>query len=454
MNTSNNNIQDFIKAKLDIFKNWLFRYSKIIMPVVLVLCVAGTVAVAINANKRKLAEEESVEATEDVNVEVADDLLTVPEVPLEQDAVPGINELFDTYYTAMVEGDTDTMSRLVDHLDATEILRAQETSKYIESYPTLEVYTKTGPKEGTYIAYVYTEVKFNDYEEPVPGMRVYYVCTNENGEYYINEDGEENEAELNYIRDVNLQDDVVDLNNRVAVAYNDMVTGDQVLRDYLMDLNAEIDKNVGEALARAEGSTSAEEGGEAADSEVAGGLVGGAQIGTSDEPVTVVTKVKATDVVNIRTSDSETADKLGKAAVGDEFTLLEERGNGWSKISYEGGEAFIKSEFLEPSETMQANAGDNTDNGDETGDDAQQENDEPEQTAEETQTDNSSSAQVTGTVTVKENVRIRASASENSEKLGTAFIGEKLNVIMKQADGWTRIDYNGRSAYVKSDYVE
>lgn len=455
MNTSNNNIQDFIKAKLDIFKNWLFRNSKIIMPVVLVLCVAGTVAVAVNANKRKLAEEESVEATEDVKVEVADNnLLATPEVSLEQDAVPGINELFDTYYTAMVEGDTDTMSRLVDHLDATEILRAQETSKYIESYPTLEVYTKTGPKEGTYIAYVYTEVKFNDYEKPVPGMRVYYVCTNENGEYYINEDGEENEAELNYIRDVNLQDDVVDLNNRVAVAYNDMVAGDQVLRDYLMDLNAEIDKNVGEALARAEGSTSAEGGGEAADSETAGGLVGGAQIGTSDEPVTVVTKVKATDVVNIRTSDSETADKLGKAAVGDEFTLLEERGNGWSKISYEGGEAFIKSEFLEPSETMQADAGDNTDNGNETGDDARQESDEPEQTAEQTQTDNSSSSQVTGTVTVKENVRIRASASENSEKLGTAFIGEKLNVIMKQADGWTRIEYNGRSAYVKSDYVE
>jgi uncharacterized protein YgiM (DUF1202 family) len=450
MNTSNNNIQDFIKVKLGSFKNWLFRYSKIIMPVVLVLCVAGTVAVAISANKRMNAEE-SVEATEGVNVELAEDRLTVPEVPLEQDAVPEINELFSTYYTAMVEGDTDTMSRLVDHLDATEILKAQETSKYIDSYPVLEVYTKPGPKEGTYVAYVYNEVKFNDYEKPVPGMRVYYVCTNENGEYYINEDGEESEEELSYIRDLNLQDDVVDLNNRAAVAYNDMVDGDETLRTFLVDLNAEIDKNVGEALARAEGSKSSEEAGEAAGTETVGELLGEAQIETEtpDEPVTVVTKVRATDVVNIRTSDSETADKLGKAAVGEEFTLLEERGNGWSKISYEGGEAYIKSEFLEPSETMQADAG-----GD-TGDDAQQEDEEPEETPEPAQTDNSSdSSQVTGTVTVKENVRIRASASESSEKLGTAFIGEKLNVLMEQADGWTRIEYNGRSAYVKSDYVE
>ena len=437
MNTSNNNIQDFLKAKLEIFRNWLFQYSKIIMPVVLVLCVAVTVVIAVGANKRKLEKEESVETTEGMHIEVADNLLAVPDVPLEQDAVPEINELFSTYYTAMVEGDTDTMSRLVDRLDATEILKAKETSKYIESYPTLEVYTKKGPREDTYVAYVYVELKFVDYDKPVPGMTVYYVCTNENGEYYINEDGEENDAELKYIRELNLQDDVVDLNNRTAVAYNDMLAEDKELADYLLDMRNEIDKNVGEALAREEGSASdGEQTGESVDE-----LVGGSETVASEEPTEVVTKVKAIDVVNIRTSDSETADKLGKAAIGDEFTLLEEKGNGWSKISYEGGEAYIKSEFLEPSETMQANAGEETPQ-------------EPEQTEEPAEQADNSSAQTTGTVTVKENVRVRASASESGEKLGTAYIGEKLDVIMKQADGWTKIKYNGQTAYVKSDYVE
>lgn len=439
MNTSNNNIQDFVKAKLEIFRKWLFRYSKIIMPVVLVLCVVGTIMVAISANKRKAAEEEKADTTEDTNVEVAGDLQAVPEVPLEQDAVPEINELFNTYYTAMVEGDTDTMSRLVDHLDDTEVLRAQETSKYIESYPVLEVYTKVGPREDTYIAYVYNEVKFKDYEKPVPGLRVYYVCKNGNGEYYINEDGEESDAELHYIREVNLQDDVVDLNNRATVAYNDLVAEDDVLVGFLADLAAEIDKNVGEALARAEGSNSSEEEGSSVDE-----LVGGAQIAEAGESTSVVTKVKAIDVVNIRKSDSETADKLGKAAVGDEFTLLEERGNGWSKISYEGSEAYIKSEFLEPVETEQADASETSENNEP----------KPETSSEQSQPDNSSPAQTTGTVTVKENVRVRASASENGEKLGTAYIGEKLDVIMKQADGWTKIKYNGQTAYVKSDYVE
>lgn len=450
MNTSNNNIQDFIKAKLESLKNWLFRYSKILMPVILVICVAITVIVAINANKREIAEEEAVNTTD--NVDVVSDQITVPEVPLEQDAVPEINELFQVYYSAMVEGDTDTMDRLVDHLDATEILKAQETSKYIESYPVLEIYTKNGPKEGTYIAYVYTEVKFYDYEEPIPGMSTYYVCTDENGDFFLNEDGEEDESVITYIREVSLQDDVIDLSNKAAVAYNDMLAEDEKLADFILDLNTEIDKNVGEALARAEGSGQQSDAADASgDGEAAGDNPdGSSEQGQQDntEPSLIVTKVKATDVVNIRTSDSETADKLGKAAVGDEFDLLEEKGNGWSKIRYEGGEAFIKSEFLEPSETMQADAGESDEEPDE------EDNNETEPEEEPVQADNSSTGEVTGTVTVKENVRVRASASESGEKLGTAYVGEKLEVLMKQADGWTRIKYNGRTAYVKSDYVE
>lgn len=426
MNMTNNTIWEGLKAKFESFKNWLVRYSKIVLPVILVVCVGLTIVIAIQANKRKIEQEETVVAPEE-NTGEDDALLNVPEVPLEKDAVPGINELFDVYYKAMVDGDTATMEKLVYYMDATEILRAAETSKYIDSYPPLEIYTKTGPKEGTYIAYVYAELKFHDYDKPIPGMRTYYVCTNEDGELYINEDGDESDNELHYMREIQLQADVIDLNNKAAEAYNKMVVDDPQLADFLLELREEIEKNVGEALARAEQSEESE----------------GAEEETPEEteeeaPVEVVTKVKTTDVVNIRTSDSETADKLGKAAVGDEFELLEEKGNGWSKIRYDGGEAFIKSDFLEPSETMTASA-----------EEPAEEEDSQEQA------DNSSdSAASNGTVRVKETVRIRSGASENSEKIATAYMGETFEVIMKQADGWTKIKYNGETAYVKSDYVE
>ena len=427
---TNNTIWESLKAKLDAFKNWLVRYSKIVLPVILVICVALTIVIAMQANKRKVEQEETVVAPEE-NTGEDEAMLEVPEVPLEKDAVPGVNELFDVYYKAMVEGDTATMEKLVYYMDATEILRAAETSKYIESYPPLEIYTKAGPKEGTYIAYVYGEIKFYDYDKPVPGMRVYYVCTNEDGELYINEDGEESDNELHYMREIQLQEDVIDLNNKAAEAYNKMMVDDPKLADFLLELKTEIEKNVGEALARAEQSEEPEEGAEEEAPEET----------EEDAPVEVVTKVKTTDVVIIRTSDSETADKLGKAAVGDEFELLEEKGNGWSKIKYDGGEAYIKSDFLEPSETMTASNDEQTEDGEEEESQEQADN-----------TDDSTATN--GTVRVKETVRIRSGASENSEKIATAYMGETFEVIMKQADGWTKIKYNGQTAYVKSDYVE
>ena len=430
MNMTNDTMREGLKAKSEAFKNWLVRYSKIVLPVILVVCVALTIVIAIQANKRKVEQEETAVAPEESTGE-EEAMLDVPEVPLEKDAVPGIKELFDVYYKAMVEGDTDTMEKLVYYMDATEILRAAETSKYIDSYPPLEIYTKVGPKEGTYIAYVYAELKFHDYDKPIPGMRTYYVCTNEDGELYINEDGEESDNELHYMREIQLQGDVIDLNNKAAEAYNKMVVEDPQLADFLLELREEIEKNVGEALARAEQSEEPEAVTEEETPEEP----------AEETPTEVVTKGKAIDVVNIRTSDSETADKLGKAAVGDEFELLEEKGNGWSKIKYEGGEAFIKSDYLEPSESMAAS-------------DVEQNEDEEEGDSQEQADNSDDSAATNGTVTVKETVRIRSGASENSEKIATAYMGETFDVIMKQADGWTKIKYNGQTAYVKSDYVE
>lgn len=425
MNKSNNTILDFLKAGFEALKKWLVKYSKIVLPIILVICVGLTIVIAIQANKRKVEQEEAVVAS-DENAEDEGALIEVPDVPLEKDAVPGINELINKYYKAMVEGDTDTMGELVYYLDANEILRAKETSKYLEDYPTLEVYTKPGPREGCYLVLAYMELKFYDYDKPIPGMNVYYVCTNEDGEFYINQDGDENEGELQYMRKILVQNDVIDLNNRVTVAFNDMVAEDGTLKEFLTKLDEEIDVSVGETLASAtENEETESEPAEEAPTEE-----------ETQEPEVVVSKVKTTDVVNIRTSDSETADKLGKAAVGDEFELLEEKGNGWSKIRYNDGEAFIKSEFLEPSETKTASTDEEPD----------EEEEEPQQTAE--------SANVTGTVTVQETVKIRKGASTSSDQIDTVYAGTKLDVIMKQADGWTKIKYNGQTAYVKSDYVK
>lgn len=423
--TSNNNIRDILLAKLEAIGNWLVKHAKIVMPVVLIACVAVTVFVSVNANRKSANRSEDVEANSNVE-NTADNTYAVPQVPLQKNEDPKIEELIGAYYTAYVNGDIETIRSLVENLDDTEVLQIQETSKYAESYPTVDIYTKEGPTDNTVLVYVCSEIKFTDFEEPLPGMKPFYVRIDENGNYHIMEDVECSESEANYIKIVSLQDDVVDMNNKVVAAYNDMVASDTELAQFLLDLRNEIDKNVGEVLVQTEENTEAA--GEGTDTDEAGSESDNTE---SAQTEMVVTKVRAIDVVNIRSSDSETADKLGKAAIGDEFKLLEKIGNGWSKIEYEGKEAYIKSEFLEDIETEQASAVNTS-----------------------TPTAAGQEAQVTGTVTAKENVRIRSAASETSEKIGVAYAGTTLEVIMKRADGWTEIKYNGKSAYVKSDYVE
>ncbi|MCM1087731.1 MAG: SH3 domain-containing protein [Muribaculaceae bacterium] len=422
-------------TKLEALGNWFIKHAKIVMPVVLAVCVIVTVVISVNANKKEAERQEDIEANSTLE-ETTSDTATVPEVALQENTNPEVGELINAYYAAMASGDIDTIKTLVNHIEDTEVLRIKETSKYVDSYPALEIYTKTGPKENTYLVYVCSELKFSDYEEPLPGMNVYYVCTDENGNYYIHFDDEnEDEAELNYIRKVSLQDDVVDLNNKVAAAYKDMVAEDADLAQFILDLKEEIEKNVGGELAQNDEADTTAENPEGTESDEGNGQEGETQ------SASVVTKVKAIDVVNIRSSDSETADKLGKAAIGDEFKLLEKIGNGWSKVEYEGKEAYIKSEYLEDIETTTLAEADTPEAGGEEG-------------GGEPAADTASSTEPTGTVTVLETVRIRSSASENSEKLGTAYTGERLDLLMKQADGWTKIKYKGQTAYVKSDYVE
>lgn len=443
MSRSNQNKTHFLKEKSMAAGDWVMDHTKIVMPIVLVVCVLVTVFFAINANRREKLEKEAEMAAANVAQEAEADQMQEKATPapvfeLEKNAYPEVNDMLRTYYDAQASGDIEVVSALNTYLNEIEKIRVEELSKYIEEYPVLDVYTKPGLEENTYVAYVYSEVKFNDIDQQLPGMQTYYIGKNENNEFFIN-DGTYDDSVWNYIKEVTLQDDVVDLNNKVVVEYNEFLASDEELNEFVAYLKEKINEEVGEILAKAEQPEAAEAAqNEAAPAQEEAQAQEGQEEGQQDGETTapnVVQMAKATDVVNIRTSDSETADKIDKAQVGQEFKLLEQRGNGWSKVEYNGKEAFIKSDYLEVTSEVSVDVAQ-----------AEPENDTPQETA--------SAQESLGTVKVKENVRVRKSASTESESLGTAYVGEKLELLMKQADGWTRVKYNGETGYVKSDYVE
>lgn len=61
----------------------------------------------------------------------------------------------------------------------------------------------------------------------------------------------------------------------------------------------------------------------------------------------MVPMVRTTETVNVRDDSSTNGNKLGSAEKGSEFVMIEALDNGWTKIQYNGGEAYIKSDYLE-----------------------------------------------------------------------------------------------------------
>ena len=101
-----------------------------------------------------------------------------------------------------------------------------------------------------------------------------------------------------------------------------MVKGDEKLAEILNNMRSGLQISVGEALASAEASNNTQESAAEASSE---------EKEEGPETITQYT-IKATSVINIRSSDSETAEVVGKTEKDQEFKQLEARANGWSKI--------------------------------------------------------------------------------------------------------------------------
>ena len=428
-----NDLNSWRKEKKDIF-DILGDNKKILMPVILIVAVVITVAIALSANHRAT---ELAQASSDSDAAAT---YEIQDVTMEENAYPEVNALVDTYYTAMAEGDSETIKSIYKGLDETEALKAVAAAEYIEDFENIVVYTKPGPLTGSYIAYVYNEVKLYDYDKAIPGLETMYICSDDDGNLYINGDiADANEIE--YIKNVNVQADVIDLNNKVASSYNEMVNSDETLAELLTKMRSGLQVSVGEALASSEASAS-ETSEDASETDSNAESSEAASTEESETETAIVRTIKATDVINIRKSDSETADILGKTTKGQEFKQLEALANGWSKIEYDGGVAYVKTEFFEviSEETVEAD----TDN----------EETESLADADETSTADKDTSAKTGKMTVNDSVRLRKSQSTDSEILEMIYSGSAVNVVEQYSNGWAKVEYNGSTGYVKSEFLE
>ena len=401
------------KEKIHSIGNYIIKHNKVVLPAVVVVAVAITVSVSLSlSNRHKEAQQEAeiASAASETATETATE-----EVPLVANEEGAIYTLIATYYNAMATGDEETLRSVCDEISDKDMYRYVELSQYIDYYPTLEIYTKTGPEEGSVIAYVYYKISFVGHEEEVPGYQALYICTNDQGGLYIKR-GENSEEVNEYIKTVSTQDDVVEFNNKITVEYNELMVDHPEVLQYISELDSQVSIAVGEKLANQV----------AAETQVA---EAGTEEGSTDGQDTQTENgeqqeaedqgpqyVTTTTTVNVRSSDSEQADKLGKVSGGTKLQVLEQRPNGWTKEDYEGKEGYIKTEFLQLAESA-------------------------------------AGTETIGTVTATTNINVRASASETADRLGVLSGGDSAELLGTEGD-WSKIKYNGQIGYVKSEYVQ
>ena len=401
------------KEKIHSIGNYIIKHNKVVLPAVVVVAVAITVSVSLSlSNRHKEAEQEAeiASAASETATETATE-----DVPLVANEEGAVYTLIATYYNAMATGDEETLRSVCDEISDKDMYRYVELSQYIDYYPTLEIYTKTGPEEGSVIAYVYYKISFVGHEEEVPGYQALYICTNDQGGLYIKR-GENSEEVNEYIKTVSTQDDVVEFNNKITVEYNELMVEHPEVLQYISELDSQVSIAVGEKLAnQVAGETQVAEAGteEGSTDGQDTQTENGEQQEAEDQGPQYVT---TTTTVNVRSSDSEQADKLGKVSGGTKLQVLEQRPNGWTKVDYEGKEGYIKTEFLQLAESA-------------------------------------AGAEVIGTVTATTNINVRASASETADRLGVLSGGDSAELVGTEGD-WSKIKYNGQIGYVKSEYVQ
>lgn len=399
-----------MKEKVLSLKKSLFKSSKFLFPVIIILVVAVAVFFALRITNGDVPEELLQVTAENVVSEEAVAEIPKEEIPMEENTNGELFTLVATYYNAYATGDVDAIKGITNFLDETDAIKIPLMSEYVESYPEITIYTKPGPSEKSYLAYVYFKMTVVGFEEGISGMESFYVCTDENGKLYMNT-GEVSAEEVEYIRAAMLQDDVTELSNRVTEECNTTFKNNADLYFYIQEVVNDVQKTTGEIIAQQ--NATAPEGGEGDEGTQAGG--GNEQTTTESTEPTGPVYATATTTVNVRSSDSEIADKVTQVSKGTKVEVVEQKVNGWSKVVVNGKTGYIKSEYLQMAEKASGNT--------------------------------------IGTVKAKTTVNVRLSPSQNAEKLGVLAGGDTAGLLENVGD-WCKINYNGVVGYVKAEYVE
>lgn len=308
------------------------------------------------------------------------------------DAFPEVNQLIQNYYTAYAAGDLAALQAIATPISERELGYISLYSQYVEGYENLVFYTKSGLDANSYLVNVVVDVKFAGVETLAPGLDFFYVRTNEDGTLYI-----DNLYSTYNLKNMDnpLDTSVHSLINQFEQQEDVIALVREVTAKYAstVAVDEDLDRLINTTLPQAISDWMAQ--------VVEDELV-------LENPVISDTEIIDTEVAGSEVSETETSETEVPETEAPETETPE----------------------TEASETEAPET--------------------------ETPVEESNAAIIPeGTViTLEKTVNVREKMSTDSKKVGVVYTGEKVTVIMSYSDGWTKVKWDGKTGYVRTDLLQ
>ncbi len=311
--------------------------------------------------------------------------------------LPEVKELVSTYYNSYAAGDVAKLESITESLSDMEKSYIKMMNNYVANYNDVTCYTKEGQEEGSYLASATFSMKFHDVEGGLPGMDFFYIKTNDKGKLYIDS------LYCPFNRQMEEQ--------KTDPAIDKLIEGFGAIGDISklqQDCQSDYDKMV-----------------------------------ESDKQLKKMANTMKKAIKEWKDSydpEAEKAEAEEQAKKEEEAKKKEEK----KKKKEEEKKKQEEEERRKQEEAQQQE--ENTDN-----------NEAPESTPEESAEEGNGSGLnyvPEGTVlTANDGYNVRVSMNESAELLGTTAIGDSITVVLSYAEGWTKVEWNGQTGYIRTDLL-
>lgn len=393
--------------------------------------------------KEPVAEEQTVDNAEQTE-------------EFQVDAIPEINELIGNYYAAYAAGDVAALEALAQPISDTEKSYIQLFSEYVDSYDNLSCHTKSGLNEGEYVVSVYLEMKFKDVDTVAPGLDFFYLRTNESGKLYIdNAYSQFNQSNMEESTQADVQalinefeqaEDVVALQTEVQQKYEQAIASDEKLDQMANETIPNAIETWVQSLTQADAAGEETEDPKDKPSEEESAKDDQkeeepAKDDQAEEEKPEETKENtdgkaktayAMDGINLRKGPSTEKPIVTQIPLGDKLKIYPDtEKDGWVKAVYNGKKGYVKREFVTVKRSKV-----------------------PSGTATTAENEPAKALPQGKEITLSDSVNVRVSMSETADKVGLAYQGDTVKVIQSYAEGWTKVEWNGQTGYIKTDLIK